>query len=130
MSNVDLARSLYAAFARRDLAAILAVLSPDVEWTEPENPFNPTAGMHRGHDGFLEWANIGNASEEILALDVKRFLADGDTVAAVGWIKCRARQTGRIYESDFVHIIVVAGGRVVRFQEFFDTYAAGEAFRR
>jgi ketosteroid isomerase-like protein len=40
-----------------------------------------------------------------------------------------ARPTGRIYESDFVHLVTFKDGKIVRFQEFFDTYLAGEAFR-
>jgi ketosteroid isomerase-like protein len=36
--------------------------------------------------------------------------------------------TGKVYESDFVHLVTLADGRVTKFQEFFDTYAAGEAF--
>jgi ketosteroid isomerase-like protein len=40
-----------------------------------------------------------------------------------------ARPAGRIYESDFVHLVTFKDGKIVRFQEFFDTYLAGEAFR-
>jgi len=54
LSNADIVRSLYGAFSRRDIAAILAVLSPEVEWSEPANPFNPTGGSRHGHAGFLE----------------------------------------------------------------------------
>jgi ketosteroid isomerase-like protein len=35
-----------------------------------------------------------------------------------------------VYESDFVHLVTFKDGKVARFQEFFDTYLAGEAFRR
>jgi ketosteroid isomerase-like protein len=85
--------------------------------------------MHRGHAGFLEWAKIGREAEEILGLDIQRMLVDEDSVAVVGHTKIRANSTGRIYETDFVHLVTVRDGKVTRFQEFFDTYAAGEAFR-
>ncbi len=127
--NVTLVRELYAAFRNGDVDGILARLSPDVEWVEPENPFNPAAGQRRGHAGFLEWLRIGKESEEILVLEPRQFLTGVDTVAAVGFMKCLARRTGRSYESDFVHLITFGGDNIVRFQEFFDTYAAGEAFR-
>jgi ketosteroid isomerase-like protein len=35
----------------------------------------------------------------------------------------------KIYESDFVHWAVIKNNKIVKFQEFFDTYIAGEAFR-
>lgn len=128
-ANIEVVRELYAAFQRGDVSAILALLCPDVEWSEPENPFNPAAGTRRGQAGFLEWLKIGRASEEILALEPRKFLSDDDSVAVVGHSTCLAKPTGRTYETDFVHVITFRDGKIARFQEFFDTYAAGEAFR-
>lgn len=129
-SHVQVVKDLYASFGRRDMAAILAVLSLDVEWGEPENPYNPASGVRHGHAGFLEWARIGGQAEEVLALEPRQFLVSDDTVAVVGHTRCLARPTGRTYETDFVHLVTFRDGKIVRFQEFFDTYAAGEAFRK
>jgi len=52
--NVKLVQDVYRAFGKRDIPTMLAALSPDVEWGEPENPFNPAAGTWHGHAGFLE----------------------------------------------------------------------------
>ena len=127
--SIGMVQELYAAFARRDIQAMLARLAPDVVWSEPENPFNPAAGTHHGHQGFLEWVQIGREAEDIEILEPRQFLANKDTVAVVGHMRCRAKQTGRVYESDFVHVVTLRDGKIVRFQEFFDTYTAGEAFR-
>jgi ketosteroid isomerase-like protein len=128
-ANVALVRELYRAFANRDVDRVLGMLSMDVEWREPVNPFNPSGGVRHGHAGFLEWVRVGQESEEILALEPRQFLADESSVAVVGYSNCRAKTTGRTYESDFVHLISLSDGKIVRFQEFFDTYSAGEAFR-
>jgi uncharacterized protein len=128
-ANVEIVQRIYAAFARRDIPAILAMLSPDVEWGEPPNPFNPAAGTRRGHEGFLEWIEIGRQSEDIVVLEPRKMLVDDDSVAVVGFMRCRAIPTGKEYESDFVHVVTLEAGKVAKFQEFFDTYAAGEAFR-
>jgi ketosteroid isomerase-like protein len=122
-------QAIYAAFARRDVQAILAVLSPDVEWGEPANPFNPAAGTRHGHQGFLKWLRIGQQSEEILALEPRQFLTDADSVAVVGHSRCRAKPTGKTYETEFVHLVTFKDGRIIRFREFFDTFAAAEAFK-
>ena len=127
--NIAFVQSLYEAFARRDMPAILAALSPSVEWGEPANPYNPSGGTRHGHDGFLEWQRVGNESEEVLALEPREFLANPGSVAVVGYTKCRVRSTGKVYETDFVHLIAIEGGKVRRFREFFDTFAAAEAFR-
>jgi uncharacterized protein len=127
--NVKAVQQLYAAFDRRDIPAILAMLGPDVEWGEPPNPLNPAGGTRHGHEGFLEWLRIGRDAEEILLLEPRKFLQDADSVAVVGYTKCLAKPTGKIYATDFVHLVTFKEGEVTRFQEFFDTYAAAEAFR-
>jgi hypothetical protein len=128
--NIQIVQTVYLSFSKRDIPAILAMLSPDVEWSEPSNPLNPAGGTRRGHSGFLEWAQIGNQSEDILILEPRQFLAQDNTVAVVGYMKCRAKSTGKVYESDFVHLVTIKNGQITRFQEFFDTYIAGEAFKR
>ena len=129
IDNINIVRKIYAAFAKRDINEILNMLSPDVVWEEPANPFNPAAGKRHGKAGFLEWLNIGRKSEEILVLQPKQFLADNDTIAVAGYTKCLAKTTGKSYETDFVHLVTIKDGKIIRFQEFFDTYAAAEAFK-
>jgi uncharacterized protein len=128
--NIKLVEQLYSAFANRDINAIISILSPEVEWGEPLNPYNPAGGTRYGHKGFLEWLNIGRQAEEILALNPQKMLTDADSVAVIGHMKCRAISTGKTYESDFVHLVTIKDGKVIKFQEFFDTYLAGEAFRK
>jgi uncharacterized protein len=128
-ANIKTVQEVYAAFGRRDIKGILALLSPEVEWGEPANPFNPAGGVRHGHEGFLEWLNIGREAEEILVLEPRQFLTDHDSVAVVGFTKCLAKSTGKSYETDFVHLVTLKDGKIVRFKEFFDTYVAGEAFR-
>lgn len=129
LENIAAVQKLYAAFASQNIDAILGALSPTVEWGEPANPLNPAAGTRHGHAGFLEWLRIGHESEEVLVLEPKQFLVDADSVAVVGYTQCLARPTGKRYETDFVHLITFKDGKIERFREFFDTYAAAEAFR-
>ncbi len=127
--NLAIVKQVYEAFLGKDIDALLELLHDDVEWGEPENPYNPAGGTRKGHAGFLEWLNIGKNAEDILAITPKRFLTDIDSVAVIGHMKCKAIRTQKVYESDFVHFIVIRDNKVWKFQEFFDTYLAGEAFR-
>lgn len=127
--NIEIVKQLYSAFMKKEIPAILGLLSEDVEWGEPENPFNPAGGTRIGHAGFIEWINIGKDAEDILVLEPKQFLTDDDTVAVTGYMKCLAKPTGKVYESDFVHLVKIKNNKIYKFQEFFDTYIAGEAFR-
>jgi ketosteroid isomerase-like protein len=48
---------------------------------------------------------------------------------SVGHTRCRVKSTAKMYETDFVHVVTFKQGQIARFQEFFDTFAAAEAFR-
>src|SRR3974390_1511781 len=127
--NVSTVKRLYELFAMHDVDSILAVLDDDVVWAEPENPWNPAGGTRHGHAGFLGWVTAGRDCEEILVLDVHQFIGSGDVVAVIGRSTCRVKATGRMYSTDFVHLVTIRDGKIARFQEFFDTFAAAEAFR-
>ena len=129
INNIGLVRSVYAAFANHNFDVIIASLSEDIEWGEPSNPYNPSGGIKHGHAGFMEWLRIGRDAEEILILEPRKFLVDNDSVAVVGYTQCRVKSTNKIYETDFVHLFTFKENKIIRFQEFFDTYIAGEAFR-
>jgi ketosteroid isomerase-like protein len=127
--SLTVVEAAYRAFGSRDIEGLLSFLNPDVVWGEPDNPLIPSAGTRRGIDGVLDWLRVGKETETILALEPRQFLAQGTTVAVIGRTKVVARPTGKAYETDFVHLVEVRDGRIVRFQEFFDTYLAAEAFR-
>lgn len=129
-SNMGIVKELYSAFARKDINGMLAMLSEDIEWGEPENPYNPAGGVRKGHAGFLKWISIGRDAEDILVLEPERFLTDEYGVAVTGYMKCRVKNTGKVYESDFVHLVTIKDGKICRFIEFFDTYIASEAFKK
>lgn len=128
-NKLETVQALYKSFFSRDFNTILNMLSPEVEWGEPANPHNPAGGTRHGHEGFLEWLKVGNEAEEILELELRKFLSNDDSVAVVGFTKCLARATGKTYETDFVHLFTFSDGKIIKFCEFFDTYIAGEAFR-
>ena len=46
--NVALVRSVYENFGQGDIAAVLAVLAPDIEWVESPQDFLPHRGTHHG----------------------------------------------------------------------------------
>ena len=128
-NNIEIVRQIYNAFANRDISAVFSFLDPQVIWCEPNNPYNPSSGTRHGHEGFLEWLKVGQESEEILILEPRQFLTNENSVAVIGYTKCRAKSTAKEYDTDFVHLITLKDGKVEKFQEFFDTYAAAEAFR-
>ena len=128
LTTREVVEAAYRAFGARDIEALLGLLSPEVEWGEPDNPHIPSAGTRRGVAGVVEWLQIGNATEDVQAMEPRRVLVDGDTAVVLGSMRVVVRATGAAYEMDFVHAIEVRDEKVVCFQEFFDTWTAAQAF--
>ena len=95
--KVTTVRALYAAFRKGDVSGILALLASDVEWSEPDNPYNPAAGTRRGHVGFLEWLRIGQASEDMVPVEPRQFMPTTQVwpwwAIRSAWLKRRVEYT-------------------------------------
>ena len=121
---LDVVRRGYAAYGRRDLPTILALLDPDVELVQ--TGLLPWGGVHRGLAGaqafFGRIAQLTDAMPE-----PHEFIPAGDDVVVVGRLRGTARATGRPIDLSFAHVVTVRGGRFVRFAAYVDTPAMLEA---
>ena len=61
--------------------------------------------------------------------DVPGILGDGNTVVVLGYEKARVKETGKMFESHWVHVHTLSGGKTTHFLEYTDTAAAAEACR-
>lgn len=111
---------IYADFARGDVAAVLAALAPEVEWTEAAG--SPYGGTYRGAGQVQAgvFARL-HADWAAFAVEPAQFIADGDEVVAIGTYRARHARTGRGLEAPFAHAWTLHDGRVVRFRQFADT---------
>lgn len=121
-TNVALVRSLYDAFSRGDVAAVLGALSPDVVWNEAEG--NPWAdgNPYIGPEAVLRGVFARCASEwDGFAVQVEELLDAGETVVMLGRYLGTAKATGHAQRTQAAHVWRLAGGKVVRFQQYADT---------
>lgn len=51
-------------------------------------------------------------------------------MVALGTHGRRVKSTGRSFRSEFSHVFTVQNGKIVKFQEYFDTQAAVDTYRR
>jgi ketosteroid isomerase-like protein len=116
-SNVDAVRAGYAAFARGDIPAVLAMFVEAAQWYAPDEL--PTGGTFRGPAGIAAFFSGLTAHYDELQVHPLRFLDAGEQVVVEG------RHTGRIagapFDVGFVHVWTLAGGRVVEFREYMDS---------
>lgn len=132
MSNTDLIRSLYAAFAARDRGRLDAILHEDIEWRQM--PGFPGGGVWIGRAVVYERVfEPFRAAWTGWRADVDEYLGAGDRVIAIGRYFGRFGATGKEIGdgggAGFAHVYTIADGRVVRFEQFTDTAVVAEAMR-
>jgi ketosteroid isomerase-like protein len=122
VSPVDLVRRSYEAFARGDLAAVMAEMDDEIVWEQAQGL--PHGGTYHGLDAVRAnvfepldrdwWAEFSAVPDEVLE-------ADRGTVVVLGRYRGVAQRTGNPLDVPFVHVWTVRDGRAVRFRQFLDT---------
>ena len=119
VDNRAIVEAAYAHFGSGDVEAFLAVLDPNVTWTDAEG--YPYAGTYVGPDALLEGllARIG-AEWDAYTVVPNTYVADGDRVVALGTYSGTYKATGRSVEAPFAHVWQLEDGKVVSFRQFTD----------
>ncbi len=66
-------------------------------------------------------------AQESLEFDPREYVCEGEQVVAIGHYRWKVRSTGKVFESNFVHIFTIRENLVVRFREFLDSAALAAA---
>jgi ketosteroid isomerase-like protein len=124
----EIIRALYAAFAKGDVPGVLGALDEEVRWTEAEG--FPYGGTYVGPDAVLAnvFAKLGSEWDGFSAVP-HSFVAEGDTVVALGEYGGSYNATGKRFSAPFAHVWTLRDGKVVRFQQYTDTALAQAAMR-
>jgi ketosteroid isomerase-like protein len=121
MSNLDIVRRSYEAFARHDLEGVMADMHPEIVWHQAQGL--PHGGTYRGRDEVKR--NIFDPLDEEwwdeFAADPDEFLDAGENVIVVGRYRGAAKATGKQLDVPFVHIWTLEGGTAIRFRQYLDT---------
>ena len=122
--NLAIAERFYVALESDDVDATLALCGDRVEVVYPGAGHVPYGGRWSGHDGIVSFLTTHDAAEEILEFEVASMVADGETVAAFGTFRGRARPSGGEWSTRFVHRLTISGALLRRWEAYFDTAAA------
>jgi ketosteroid isomerase-like protein len=110
MTNVDIARSIYAAIAVGDLDAAMACFAPDAEWQQTTAV--PDRATYRGREQIAEFLRELLDSFSF-AVEIERYIDADEHVAAIGFVRGRASTTTIPIRLAFVHIFQLLDGKVV-----------------
>jgi ketosteroid isomerase-like protein len=128
--NALLVGSLYEAFAKGDVPAVLAALDEKVEWNEAEHfpyslgPGIPFVGPQAVVDGVFR-----RIPEDYdgFTIEVRRIVGLGDTVLVEGRYLGNVKGSGNRLDVQVAHVWDVRNGKVVRFQQYTDTLGVAQA---
>lgn len=118
--NLDIIKAHYAASDRGDLDGMLAAVAADARWIEMAGA--PTAGDYVGPDAVR--AGVFHAigrDWSSYAFRLERLIDAGDDVIGIGRYEGAYRATGKTFACRVAHVWRLAGGRIIRFEQFADT---------
>jgi ketosteroid isomerase-like protein len=126
---VTLAQRLYEAVNAEDVGPFLDMCAPDATVTYPAAGQLPYGGAWHGRAAIAEFLDAHEAAEEILVFEFDEMTAVDSTVFVLGRFEGRARSTGRLWSTTFVHVLTFQGELLHSWVAFFDTAAAVAAHR-
>jgi ketosteroid isomerase-like protein len=123
MSNVQLAKDIYAAFGRGDIPTLLAGFDPQIEWRQAEgNPYQPGGAPWVGPQTVLEKLFMRIAAEwEGFTVTPRTFHDAGESVVMEGRYTGLYKPTGKSIDAQMCHVLQFRDGKLVRFQQYVDT---------
>jgi ketosteroid isomerase-like protein len=123
--NVDLVRSAYEAYNRRDPEAVMACFDPDIDWHVPDSLVwgDHVRGLHAIATFFEGLKPYMGDDHEVV---VGELIDAGDRVVAL--VRHRGTApTGEAYDVPSIMVWTAAGGKLTALYEQLDTLAMARA---
>jgi ketosteroid isomerase-like protein len=121
--NLDIIRRGYEAFGHGDIDTLLGLFDEQIEWVTPGPAELPTSGRRTGKEQVAQFFGVINDLFEIHRFEPKEMIAQGDRVVVLGEESATIKATGKVLDNSWAHVFTLRNGRVVAFQEYFDTAA-------
>ena len=126
--NVELVRESIAAFTRGDIAASLAIFSPQVEWQTADD--EPDQRTYRGLEGLAalvaDWSQMWE-DNFFAAAEPQEYIDAGEFVIVPVRAVVRGKGSGVPVEIRETYVFRVVGGKVTEVREFRTKQEALEA---
>jgi ketosteroid isomerase-like protein len=121
-AGIELIQRVYAAFRSGGTDAIMDDLTDDVSWGSVgrERDF-PPFGIRQGKAGVREFFRVIAEHAEFSEFSPEEFHATGDEVFVLGHYRVMMRRTGRLVESDWLHVFTLRRGKIASCRIFTDT---------
>ncbi len=129
--NVKLIQSMYDAFSRGDVPAVLGVMDPGIVWNEAENNAYADGNPYVGPEAILNGVFARIVSEwDGFKVVPTELLDAGDTVVMHGRYNGTYKASGQSINAQVVHMFKIRNGKVVSFQQYVDTAQLRDAMAK
>lgn len=124
---VSVVQEFYDALRAGDVTRAVALLSPNLEWTEAEG-FPYYSGTWRSPQTVVDKLFVPLATDWTdFSVMPHEFIAADERVVCLGTYEGTFRSTGRSMSAPFAHRWVVHDGKIIRFNMYTDTAKVLEA---
>jgi ketosteroid isomerase-like protein len=129
--NVKVIHSVYEAFGRGDVAAILDVLTDDVDWASEAADAKgaPWYGVRRGHVGVAAFFEGFGSTMEVEEFTPEVFAATDSEVLTIVHLRARVRASGQSISMDLHHRFTFRDGKIAYYRGTEDTQQTVAALR-
>jgi ketosteroid isomerase-like protein len=120
LSNVDLVKSVYAAFNVGDVPKVLGAMHPQIQWTVTAG--YKYGGIYRSPDAIVQnvFAKIQQDFESFF-IDIERLLDAGNVIVMQGHYDAKGKTTGKSVRAAAVHVLEISNAKIVRFDQYVDS---------
>src|SRR5882757_8172710 len=109
---------------------IAALFSEDLDWEiAGDTGVLPWVGKKKGRAAIADFVRDSRVMVERISFDVQDVLAGNGRAAILGSLATKIKRTGKVIRSDFVIVLTVANGQIVRFRMLEDSFAVSQAAR-
>jgi len=120
--NVQLIQSMYEAFGRGDVAAVLAGMDPNIEWREADNFPYADRNPYQGPQAIVEGIFVRFATEwDGFKVTPQEWFDAGDHVIVTGTYTGTYKGTRKTVQAPFAHFWKMRASKVVKYQQYTDT---------
>lgn len=128
MEPIELVQSVYAAFGRGDVAAILDATTDDVDWCRTVEGV-PHLRHGIGREAVAAYFEAAGSSFDFHGFAPRAFAGAGPKVLVVLDVELTVRSTGKRLAFDEVHEFDIVDGRIARYRPHLDTALLVDACR-
>ena len=125
MTNVDLVKQAYSNFVTGNVAAVLAIFDPAIEWQECKGmPFVRGEGNFKGHEEI-----VTNVFMQLpvffdgFNISVNDIFGADDKVVMVGYYQGTNKATGNSFKANATHVWTIKDGKLTDLFHAVDTAA-------